>query len=110
MGKIARCSIEHEELFYHLFGVNAEIIIDHAWGWEPCTMEMIKLYRPEERSVVNGQVLQEAYTFSKARVVVQEMIDALSLDLLESTVLQISLFFPLAMTKTVSMIEMIIWD
>ena len=83
MGKIARCSIEHEELFYHLFGVNAEIIIDHAWGWEPCTMEMIKLYRPEERSVVNGQVLQEAYTFSKARVVVQEMIDALSLDLLE---------------------------
>ena len=80
MGKIARCSIEHEELFYHLFGVNAEIIIDHAWGWEPCTMEMIKLYRPEERSVVNGQVLQEAYTFSKARVVVQEMIDALSLD------------------------------
>ena len=83
MGKIARWSLECEELFYKLFGVNAELLIDHAWGWEPCTMEMVKAYRPECNSMSSGQVLHEAYTFQKAKVVVQEMVDALSLDLVE---------------------------
>ena len=83
MGKIARCSIHQEELLYKLFGVNAELLIDHAWGWEPCTMEMVKAYRPEHSSMSNGQVLQEAYSFRKARVVVQEMADAIALDLVE---------------------------
>ena len=83
MGKIARCSIHQEELLYKLFGVNAELLIDHAWGWEPCTMEMVKAYRPEHSSMSSGQVLQEPYSFRKARVVVQEMIDAIALDLVE---------------------------
>lgn len=83
MGKIARCSIHQEELLYKLFGVNAELLIDHAWGWESCTMEMVKAYRPEHSSMSNGQVLQEAYSFRKARVVVQEMADAIALDLVE---------------------------
>ncbi len=83
MGKIARCSIHQEELLYKLFGVNAELLIDHAWGWESCTMEMVKAYRPEHSSMSSGQVLQEAYSFRKARVVVQEMVDAIALDLVE---------------------------
>ena len=83
MGKIARCSIHQEELLYKLFGVNAELLIDHAWGWESCTMEMVKAYRPEHSSMSSGQVLQEAYNFRKARVVVQEMADTIALDLVE---------------------------
>lgn len=81
MGKIARCSMRNEELLYSLFGVNAELLIDHAWGWEPCTMEYIKAYRPETNSLSSGQVLTEPYTFEKARVVVKEMADAAALDL-----------------------------
>lgn len=81
MGDVARCSIKHEDLLYKLFGVNAELLIDHAWGWEPCTMNYIKAYRPETNSLSTGQVLTEPYTFAKARVVVQEMADAAALDL-----------------------------
>lgn len=81
MGKIARCSLENEDLLYRLFGVNAELLIDHAWGWEPCTMEAVKAYRPETNSFSTGQVLQCAYDFRKARVVVREMADAAALDL-----------------------------
>lgn len=81
MGKIARLSLTHEELLYHLFGVNAELIIDHAWGWEPCTMAQVKAYRPETTSLSSGQVLQCAYDARKARVVAHEMADALALDL-----------------------------
>jgi len=81
MGKLARLSIHNEELLYHLFGVNAELLIDHAWGWEPCTMDMVKAYRPETNSMSNGQVLQEPYTFQKGRVVVQEMAEAMALEL-----------------------------
>lgn len=81
MGKIARASIESEELFYRLFGVNAELLIDHAWGWEPCTIDEIKKYKPEINSLSSGQVLTEPYTFEKARNVVMEMADAASLDL-----------------------------
>ena len=83
MGDIARTSISNEALLYRLFGVNAELLIDHAWGWEPVGMEYIKAYRPETNSMSNGQVLQEPYTFEKARNVVMEMADAISLDLVE---------------------------
>ena len=83
MGKIARCSLHNEELLYNLFGVNAELLIDHAWGWEPCTMEAVKAYRPETNSLSHGQVLQSAYDCKKARVVVQEMADAIALELVD---------------------------
>ena len=89
MGDIARCSIGkdsdycNEELLYKLFGVNAELLIDHAWGWEPCTMADIKAYRPESKSIGSGQVLHCPYTANKARLVVMEMADTLSLDLVD---------------------------
>jgi DNA polymerase V len=83
MGDIARTSVNNEALLYRLFGVNAELLIDHAWGWEPVEMEYIKAYRPETNSMSSGQVLQEPYTFEKARNVVMEMADAISLDLVE---------------------------
>jgi DNA polymerase V len=81
MGKLARMSEQNEELLYRLFGVNAELLIDHAWGWEPCTMEAVKAYRPETNSFSSGQVLQEPYSFKKARVVIQEMAEGMALDL-----------------------------
>ena len=81
MGKVARQSVRNEELLYRLFGVNAELLIDHAWGWEPCTMDMVKAYKPENNSFSNGQVLQSAYDFRKARVVVQEMAENMALEL-----------------------------
>ncbi len=81
MGKLARVSVQNEGLLYRLFGVNAELLIDHAWGWEPCTMEAVKAYRPETNSLSSGQVLQEPYTFKKARVVIREMAEAMALDL-----------------------------
>ncbi len=83
MGDVARCSLNNEELLYKLFGVNAELLIDHAWGWEPCTIADIKAYRPESNSISTGQVLQEAYSFEKGRLIVREMADMLSLDLVE---------------------------
>lgn len=83
MGKIARTSINNEALLYHLFGINAELLIDHAWGWEPCTIDYVKAYKPETNSLSTGQVLQEAYIFQKARIVVQEMAEAAALDLLD---------------------------
>lgn len=83
MGQIARYSIDREELFYRLFGVNAELLIDHAWGWEPCTIDMVKAYRPENNSLCNGQVLSCAYDYKKARIVLMEMADSASLDLLD---------------------------
>lgn len=89
MGDIARCSLGkeneyyNEDLLYRMFGVNAELLIDHAWGYEPCTMEDIKAYRPESNSMSLGQVLQCPYTFDKARIVVCEMTEALVLDLFE---------------------------
>ena len=89
MGDIARCSVGksgdfyNEELLYKLFGVNAELLIDHAWGWEPCTMAAIKAYRPTSNSLGSGQVLQEPYSHEKARLIVWEMTDLLVLDLVE---------------------------
>lgn len=81
MGDIARCSIEHEDFLYQLFGVNAKLLIDHAWGWEPVTMDLVKAYRPETSSLSSGQVLQSPYTVTQARNVVKEMADSLTLDL-----------------------------
>jgi DNA polymerase V len=83
MGRIARCSIENEELLYHLFGVNAELLIDHAWGWEPCTLKEAKSYKPENNSLSSGQVLSSAYTFKKALVVIREMADEMALRLVK---------------------------
>lgn len=89
MGDIARCSLGkpadyyNEDLLYNLFGVNAELLIDHAWGWEPCTIADIKAYRPQSSSVGSGQVLHCAYSFEKARLAAKEMADLLALDLLE---------------------------
>ena len=83
MGDVARRSLEDEALLYRLFGINAELLIDHAWGWEPCTIADIKAYRPENNSISSGQVLQEPYSFEKARIVVREMTEALVLDLVE---------------------------
>ena len=89
MGDVARCSIGkpneyyNEGLLYKLFGVNAELLIDHAWGWEPCRMADIKAYRPETNSISSGQVLQCPYPYDKARLVVREMAEAVALELLE---------------------------
>ena len=83
MGDVARYSLKDEDLLYKLFGVNAELLIDHAWGWEPCTIDYIKAYKPENRSFSAGQVLQCPYDFEKARIVVLEMADAAALDLVE---------------------------
>ena len=89
MGDVARCSIGketdyyNEDLLYKLFGVNAELLIDHAWGWEPCTMAAIKAYKPRSSSLGSGQVLQCPYVFDQARLVVREMTDMLVLDLVE---------------------------
>ena len=83
MGDIARCSIDNEGLFYKLFGVNAELLIDHAWGWEPTTIPDIKTYRPTTNSMGSGQVLHEPYTWEKARLIVREMVDLLVLELVD---------------------------
>ena len=87
MGDVARCSLggdndfHNEELLYKTFGINAELLIDHAWGYEPCTMDLVKAYKPENNSISQGQVLHEAYTFDKARIIVKEMANALSMQL-----------------------------
>ncbi len=87
MGEIARCSVSHEDILYKIFGVNAELLIDHAWGWEPCTIDKIKAYRPETNSLSSGQVLHCPYDYKKTRVVVLEMADAAALTLLEKGLL-----------------------
>ncbi|MBQ8842169.1 MAG: DNA methylase [Ruminiclostridium sp.] len=89
MGDIARCSLGgkydfyNEDLLYKLFGINAELLIDHAWGYEPCTIEDIKSYRPENNSISTGQVLQCPYNFEKGKLIVREMTDLLTLDLVD---------------------------
>lgn len=87
MGDIARCSvgkmndIHNEDLLYRLFGVNAELLIDHAWGWEPCTISDIKNARPKSRSISQGQVLSTPYSFEEGKLIIKEMADLLALDL-----------------------------
>ncbi|MBI9013062.1 MAG: DNA methylase [Clostridiales bacterium] len=89
MGDIARCSIgeqqayHNEDLLYELFGINAELLIDHAWGWEPCTLADVKAYKPVSKSTGAGQVLHVPYPNDKARIIVQEMTDLLILDLVD---------------------------
>lgn len=85
MGDIAACSLSQygEDKLYKLFGVNAELLIDHAWGWEPCTIEDIRSYKPENKSIGSGQVLHCPYDFDKAKLIVREMTELLALDLVE---------------------------
>lgn len=89
MGDVARCSIGgpedyyNEDLLYRLFGINAELLIDHAWGYEPCTIADIKAYRPRENSICSGQVLQCPYDFEKTKLIVREMTDLMALSLVE---------------------------
>ena len=89
MGDIARCSVGqpgeyyNEDLLYRLFGINAELLIDHAWGWEPCTIAQVKAYEPDDHSFSSGQVLTGPYPFAQARVVVEEMADEAAMGLLE---------------------------
>lgn len=89
MGDVARCSLGkpkeyyNEELLYRLFGINAELLIDHAWGWEPCTIADVKAYKPASSSIGSGQVLQCPYSYEKARLIVREMTDLLVLDLVD---------------------------
>ena len=83
MGDVARMSVKCEDLLYRTFGVNAELLIDHAWGWEPVTIAEIKAYKPENNSISSGQVLQDPYKFDKGKLVAREMTDQLALDLVE---------------------------
>lgn len=83
MGDVARCSIQGEDLLYRLFGINAELLIDHAWGWEPCTIADIRAYKPDSNSLGSGQVLHCPYTAQKAKLIVREMVDLLALDLVD---------------------------
>lgn len=81
MGDIARCSINNEDLLYKLFGVNAELLIDHAWGYEPCTLKSIKAYKPSFKCLTSGQVLDHPYDYQQTKLVIREMADLLALDL-----------------------------
>jgi DNA polymerase V len=83
MGDVARCSLNNEELLYKLFGVNAELLIDHAWGRETTTIADIQAYKPENNSISSGQVLKKPYEFEKARLIVKEMTDSLVLELVD---------------------------
>lgn len=83
MGDIARCSLENENLLYKLFGVNAELLIDHAWGYEPCTIESIKAYKPTSNSLSSGQVLHCPYDYKKTKLIIKEMADLIALDLVD---------------------------
>lgn len=87
MGDIARCSIENEDKLYQTFGVNAELLIDHAWGYEPVNMKDIKQYKPFAKSLGTGQVLHDSYNFEKTRLIVKEMLDLLVLDLVDKGLL-----------------------
>ena len=83
MGDVARCSIDNEEILYKMFGINAEFLIDHAWGYEPTTIKEAKSYKPKNNSMSSGQVLHCPYDYKKTKLIVREMTDSLSLDLVE---------------------------
>ncbi len=85
MGDIARCSLENPKLLYQLFGINAELLIDHAWGYECVNISDIKQHKPEVKGLSSGQVLSCPYNFQKARVIVKEMAESLSLDLVRKS-------------------------
>lgn len=81
MEDIARCSIEDENFLYRLFGINAELLIDHAWGYEPCTLDDIKKYKPKSKSISEGQVLHKPYNYTNTKLIVAEMAEVLSMNL-----------------------------
>lgn len=83
MGDVARTSIQNEDLLYKLFGINAELLIDHAWGWEPVNIKQIKEYKPESNSISSGQVLHCPYDYEKTKLIVKEMTELLTLDLVK---------------------------
>ena len=83
MGDVARTSIKNEELLYKLFGINAELLIDHAWGYEPTTIKDIKAYKPQTNSISSGQVLHCPYNYEDTKLIVKEMTELLTLDLVE---------------------------
>ena len=83
MGDVARTSINNEDLLYKLFGVNAELLIDHSWGFENATIESIKAYRPETKSISSGQVLHCTYNYENTKLIVKEMTELLTLDLVK---------------------------
>lgn len=87
MGDVARCSIKNEELLFRLFGINAELLIDHAWGREPCTIDDIKAYRPQSQSLSSGQVLSRPYEFEEAKLIAREMTELLALDMVDKKLL-----------------------
>lgn len=84
MGDVARMSLDHEDLLYKLFGINAELLIDHAWGWEPVTIDAIRAYKPDSNSLSSGQVLHQPYEADRAKLVLREMADTLAFDLEEN--------------------------
>lgn len=86
MGDVARQSVKDEELLYSTLGINAELLIDHAWGWEPTEISMIKSYKPQTNSISSGQVLMEPYDSDKAKLIVREMTELLALDLVQKKV------------------------
>ena len=83
MGDVARTSMQNEELLYKLFGINAELLIDHAWGWEPVNIKQIKEYKPENNSISSGQVLHCPYDYEKTKLIIKEMTELLTLDLVK---------------------------
>lgn len=87
MGDIARQSLEDEQMLYDLFGVDAEILIDHAWGYEPVTMQNIKAYKSQQKGISSGQVLQHPYEYEKGKIIVREMAELLALDLFQKKLL-----------------------
>lgn len=86
MGDLAECSLKNEDLLYKLFGINAELLIDHAWGYEPCTLEIIKSYRPNSKSISSSQILPLPYDYEKTKLIIKEMGDLLALDLVAKKV------------------------
>ena len=87
MGDVARQSIKYEERLYKLFGINAELLIDHAWGYEPCTIESVKSYKPVTNSLSSGQVLSRPYNYKETKLIVKEMAELLSLDLVKKNLI-----------------------
>ncbi len=100
MGDVARCSLTHEDLLYQLFGVNAELLIDHSWGWEPTLISEVKSHQPATKSISSGQVLHSPYNFHQAEIIVKEMAEALSLDLVRKQLLTDHLVLHINYDKT----------
>ena len=105
MGDVARMSVCNEDLLYQLFGKNAELLIDHSWGWEPCTIADVKAYKPENKSIVSGQVLQCPYESEKAKLVLREMADQLALNLLEKRCVTDQLVLTVGYSHPVEFVE-----